>query len=57
MCEDIQETMKNLQAKGAEFAHPVKDERWGLVTAIKLPGGGEMGLYEPRHPTALKPNR
>jgi catechol 2,3-dioxygenase-like lactoylglutathione lyase family enzyme len=57
MCDDIHATMKDLQAKGVEFAHPVKQERWGLVTAIKLPGGGEMGLYEPRHPTALKLNR
>jgi catechol 2,3-dioxygenase-like lactoylglutathione lyase family enzyme len=57
MCDDIQETMKDLQAKGVEFVDPVTDERWGSVTAIKLPGGGEMGLYEPRHPTALKLNR
>jgi hypothetical protein len=57
MCDDIQAAAKDLQAKGVEFAHPVKEERWGRVTAIKLPGGGEMGLYEPRHPTALKLNR
>jgi predicted enzyme related to lactoylglutathione lyase len=57
MCDDIQATTKDLQAKGVEFTHPVKEQRWGLVTAIKLPGGGEMGLYEPRHPTALKLNR
>jgi hypothetical protein len=57
MCDNIHDTMRDLQAKGAEFAHPVKEERWGLVTAIKLPGGGEMGLYEPRHPTALELNR
>jgi len=57
MCDDIQATMKDLKAKGVEFAHPVKDQGWGLVTAIKVPGGGEMGLYEPRHPTALKLKR
>jgi hypothetical protein len=57
MCDDIQATMKDLTTKGVEFARPVKEERWGLVTAIKLPGGGEMGLYEPRHPTALKLTR
>ena len=57
MCDDIQATTKGLQAKGVEFSHPVKEERWGLVTAIKRPGGGELGLYEPRHPTALKLNR
>ncbi len=57
MCDDIQATTRDLRAKGVEFAHPVTEEWWGLVTATKLPGGGEMGLYEPRHPTALKPNR
>ena len=56
MCDDIQATTKDLQAKGVEFVHPVKEERWGLVSAIKLPGGGEIGLYEPRHPTALNLN-
>ena len=57
MCDDINATTKALQAKGVEFAYPVKAERWGLVTAITVPGGGEMGLYEPRHPTALNINR
>jgi len=57
MCDNIQDTMKDLQAKGTEFASPVKQEQWGASTAIKLPGGGELGLYEPRHPTALTLNR
>ena len=57
MCDDIQTTMNELKAKHVEFARPVKEQDWGLVTAIKIPGGGEMGLYEPRHPTALKLNR
>jgi hypothetical protein len=41
------------KGKNVEFTGPLKDQRWGLVTAIKVPGGGEVGLYEPRHPTAL----
>jgi hypothetical protein len=32
----------------------VADQRWGLVTRIRLPGGGELGLYEPRHPRATQ---
>jgi predicted enzyme related to lactoylglutathione lyase len=51
MCDDIRATMAELEAKGVEFVRPIAEERWGLVTAIKLPGGGELGLYEPRHPT------
>ena len=50
MCDDIGATVAQLAAKGVEPARPVSDEGWGLVTAIRLPGGGELGLYEPRHP-------
>jgi hypothetical protein len=57
LCDDVHATVRDLQAKGVEFAGPVREERWGLVTAIRLPGGGELGLYEARHPlaTSLKP--
>jgi predicted enzyme related to lactoylglutathione lyase len=53
MCDDVDATVKELKSKGVEFARPIKDEGFGRVTAIKVPGGGELGLYEPRHPTAL----
>ena len=51
MCDDIHATVAELEAKGAEFCRPIDEERWGLVTAIRLPGGAELGLYQPRHPT------
>ena len=54
MCDDIEATREVLTGKGVEFTRPVSDEGFGLMTAIKLPGGGELGLYEPRHPTALQ---
>lgn len=54
MCDDINETMKELQARGVEFARPVSDQGFGLVSAIKLPGGGELGIYQPKHPVALR---
>jgi catechol 2,3-dioxygenase-like lactoylglutathione lyase family enzyme len=53
MCDDIEATVAELQAKGVEFTRAVSDEGWGLVTAMRVPGGGELGLYEPRHPTPL----
>src|SRR5436305_7564769 len=37
MCDDIAATVGELAAKGVEFAGPVKDVGWGLLTAIKLP--------------------
>jgi catechol 2,3-dioxygenase-like lactoylglutathione lyase family enzyme len=53
MCDDLDVTMAELERKGVEFTADVRAERWGLITAIAVPGGGELGLYEPRHPTAI----
>jgi catechol 2,3-dioxygenase-like lactoylglutathione lyase family enzyme len=50
MCDDIEATVAELEAKGVELTGPVSDQGWGLVTGLKVPGGGELGLYEPRHP-------
>jgi catechol 2,3-dioxygenase-like lactoylglutathione lyase family enzyme len=52
MCDDLEATAAELRAKGAELGE-VSDERWGRLTSIKLPGGGELGLYEPRHPSPI----
>ncbi len=56
MCDDVHATIDELKAKGVEFSGPVSDEGFGLMTTIRLPGGGELGLYEPRHPTPLSPS-
>jgi hypothetical protein len=53
MCDDIDATVADLASKGVEFSAPVSAEGFGLLTTIALPGGGRLGLYEPRHPTAL----
>ena len=53
LCDDIEATVGELAAKGVEFTTPVTEQRWGLLTAMRLPGGGEVALYEPRHPTAF----
>src|SRR5262245_18287490 len=53
MCDDVGATVAELSARGAVIAGPVEDERWGLLTAIRLPGGGNLGLYEPRHRSPL----
>ena len=51
MCDDIHATVAELEGKGVEFSCPIAEERWGSVTTIALPGGGELGLYEPKHPS------
>ena len=50
MCDDIRATVAELEAKGVEFSSEITEQRFGLVTSIRLPGGGELPLYEPRHP-------
>lgn len=52
MCDDLKATMKDLEAKGVKCG-PITQARWGLSTSIHLPDGGELGLYQPKHPTAL----
>jgi hypothetical protein len=53
MCDDVRATVAELEGRGVAFTRPITDEGFGLLTALKLPGGGELGLYEPRHPTPL----
>jgi predicted enzyme related to lactoylglutathione lyase len=52
MCDDIAETMESLKAKNVTCA-PVEKAAWGAFTIIALPSGGEIGLYQPAHQTAI----
>ncbi|HYB75829.1 MAG TPA: VOC family protein [Nitrososphaerales archaeon] len=51
MCDDLEATMRLLHKRKVK-CRVVGDERWGRVAMITLPSGGELGLYEPRHPVA-----
>ena len=50
--DDVEKTVAELAAQGVEFTQPVTDAGWGLLTRLRLPGGGEVGMYEPRHERA-----
>ena len=52
MCGDLKAEISSLRQKGVHCSE-VQEARWGSVTKIRLPGGGEVGLYQPRHQTAL----
>lgn len=52
MCDDLDATIQELSARGARFDDSVTEARWGRLTKVRLPGGGEVGLYEPRHERA-----
>ena len=49
MCDDIEAFVARMKAHIIE-CDAVKDEGWGLLTHITLPGGGKLGVYQPRHP-------
>jgi hypothetical protein len=52
LCHDLEAEMAELAAKGVVCSQ-VHEERWGSVTKMRLPGGGEVGLYQPKHKTAI----
>ena len=52
MCDDLKAEMSALKKKGVACSD-VHNERWGSITKIRLPGGGQIGLYQPKHSTAL----
>jgi len=56
MCDDIDATLAQLAQKGVEM-RAIQERPWGRVTQIPLPSGEELGLYEPRHPTAIALHR
>src|SRR5690349_19609123 len=52
MCDDLEGTLADLETKGVRPVRPISDQGWGRVTSIEIAEGVELGLYEPRHPTA-----
>jgi catechol 2,3-dioxygenase-like lactoylglutathione lyase family enzyme len=55
MCDDLAAEMRALADKGVQCAE-VEEARWGSITMIRLPGGGEIGLYQPRHAAMVEPS-
>jgi predicted enzyme related to lactoylglutathione lyase len=56
MCDDIRATVADLTVKGVEFTREITEENFGLMTALVVPGGGELAIYEPKHPSPLAPS-
>jgi hypothetical protein len=54
MCDDIEGFVARMKAHAVE-CDPVKDQGWGVLTHITLPGGGRIGVYQPRHPRPPAP--
>ena len=56
MCDDLDATLRDLTAKGVESTEIARED-WGVRTTIRLPSGGELGLYQPTHPSPLSQQR
>ena len=54
MCKDLGATVSQLQKRGVEFPSAITEQRWGRLTHLRLPDGQTLGLYEPRHPMAIR---
>jgi catechol 2,3-dioxygenase-like lactoylglutathione lyase family enzyme len=52
MCDDVRATIASLEKQGVTCS-PIAQERWGITTRLTLPSGGEIGLYQPLHPTTF----
>jgi predicted enzyme related to lactoylglutathione lyase len=51
MCDDIDHTAVDIERRGVMVERPFSEQPWGRLAFIRLPGGGRLGIYEPRHPT------
>ena len=53
MCDDIEQTVAELKERGVEFTSGITDAGFGRLSSFKIPGGAELSIYEPKHPTAI----
>ena len=53
MCDDVQAFIAELKEKRVECS-PLDEQRWGSITRFTLPGGGKLGIYQPKHISPLK---
>jgi hypothetical protein len=53
ICDDLETTVAELRAKGVEFEGEAAEEDFGIWIRMRLPGGVEVPLYEPKHPLAI----
>ena len=48
MCADVEAFIAEMRKRGIA-CEPAQDQGWGVLTKITLPGGGKLGVYQPRH--------
>jgi len=53
MCRDLEATMAELKRRGVEFTTPIQEEGFGSFARLRIPGAGEVSLYQPGHASPL----
>jgi catechol 2,3-dioxygenase-like lactoylglutathione lyase family enzyme len=53
MCDDVQAIIAEMKKQNVECS-PVDEQRWGSITRLTLPGGGKLGIYQPKHASPLR---
>jgi catechol 2,3-dioxygenase-like lactoylglutathione lyase family enzyme len=54
MCDDVHAFIAEMAGKGLQCT-AIDEQRWGSITRLTLPGGGQVGVYQPKHPSPLAP--
>lgn len=52
ICDDLKAEMASLAKRDVKCSE-IQEARWGSITKMQLPGGGAVGLYQPKHPLAI----
>jgi len=55
MCDDVQAFIAEMKKQKVQCS-PIDEQRWGSITRLTLPGGGKLGVYQPKHASPLKVN-
>jgi hypothetical protein len=53
MCDDVRALVADMHGRGIGCSD-IDEQRWGSITRVSLPGGGRIGIYQPKHPTPLR---
>ncbi len=56
MCDDVHALIAEMNEKNVKCS-TLDEQRWGSITRVTLPGGGRVGVYQPKHASPIKPQK
>ena len=54
-CDDVKAQRATLKKRGVQVSE-MSEQQWGTLATVSLPGGGAIGLYQPKHPVTFDKN-